>query len=192
MSDATIRPFTLDIPQAHLVDLRDRLDRARWPDELPGDVDDGVKQSYIRSLADHWRTGYDWRAAEARINAHPQFETEIDGQHVHFLHVRSPEPDALPLIVTHGWPGSIVEFLDIIGPLSDPRAHGLDPAQAFHLVIPSLVGFGFSTPLSGADWTATRIAAAFTELMAALGYDRYCVQGGDYGSFIGPVMGSLA
>ena len=129
MSDTTIRPFTLDIPQADLDDLRDRLDRARWPDELPGDVDDGIKQSYVRSLYDHWRSEYDWRATEARINANPQFTTEIDGQNVHFLHVRSPEPNALPLIVTHGWPGSILEFFDIIGPLSDPRAHGGDAGR---------------------------------------------------------------
>ena len=135
---------------------------------------------------------FDWRAQEAELNSYPQFRTQIDGQTVHFLHIESPEPNARPLILLHGWPGSVVEFLDIIGPLSNPRAHGLDPAQAFHLVIPSLVGFGFSTPLSGADWTASRIARACTELMAGLGYSRYCVQGGDYGSFIGPVMGSLA
>ena len=131
-------PTTLDTPQADLDDLRDRLDRARWPDELPGDVDDGIKQSYVRSLYDYWRDRYDWRATEKRINAHPQFTTDIDGQNIHFLHVRSPEPDALPLIVTHGWPGSILEFFDIIGPLSDPRAHGGDAADAFDLVIPSI------------------------------------------------------
>jgi pimeloyl-ACP methyl ester carboxylesterase len=129
---------------------------------------------------------------EAELNSYPQFRTEIDGQTIHFLHVRSPEPNAQPLILLHGWPGSVVEFLDIIGPLTDPRAHRLDPAQAYHLVMPSLVGFGFSTPLSDAGWTVTRMAATFTELMAALGYDRYYVQGGDYGSVIGPLMGGLA
>ena len=151
----------------------------------------GVPVDYLRKLANYWAGEFDWRAQEAELNAYPQFRTEIDGQTVHFLHVESPERHARPLILLHGWPGSVVEFLDIIGPLSNPRAHGLDPGQAFHLVIPSLVGFGFSTPLSGAGWTVNRIAAAFTELMAALGYDRFCVQGGDYGSVIGPAMGSL-
>jgi hypothetical protein len=144
MSDTAIRPFSLDIPQADLDDLQARLGQARWPDELPGDVDDGIKQSYVRSLFDAWQSEYDWRTTEARINAHPQFTTEIDGQNVHFLHVRSPEPNALPLILTHGWPGSILEFFDIIGPLSDPRAHGGDPADAFDLVIPSMPGYGLS------------------------------------------------
>ena len=143
-TDTTIRPFTIDIPQSQLDDLNDRLERAHWPDELPGDGDYGVRQAYIRGLADHWRTGYDWRSLEVRLDAYPQFTTEIDGQNVHFLHVRSPEPNAFPLIVTHGWPGSIVEFLDVIGPLSDPRAHGGDPAIAFDLVIPSIPGYGFS------------------------------------------------
>ncbi|MFL5750806.1 MAG: epoxide hydrolase family protein [Chloroflexota bacterium] len=186
-----IRPFTLDVPQADLDDLRDRLDRARWPDELPGDVDDGVKQSYIRSLADHWRAGYDWRAAEARINANPQFTTEIDGQTVHFLHLRSPERNALPLIVTHGWPGSIVEFLGIAGPLSDPRAHGGDPADAFDLVIPSIPGYGLSGPTRERGWTNYRIAAAWVELMRRLGYERYGAMGNDAGSMISPEVGRL-
>ena len=124
-----------------------RLARTRWPDELPGvGWDYGVPLDYVKELAEHWRTGYDWRAWEARLNEYPQFTTTIDGQNIHFLHVRSPEPDALPLILTHGWPGSIVEFLDVIGPLTDPRAHGGDPADAFHLVIPSLPGYGFSGP----------------------------------------------
>ena len=122
------------------------------PTSCPGGGDYGVSQSYVRSLADHWRSGYDWRAVEARINQYPQFTTEIDGQRIHFLHVRSPEPDALPLIVTHGWPGSIVEFLDIIDPLTDPRSHGGDPATAFHLVIPSLPGYGFSGPTREPGW----------------------------------------
>jgi epoxide hydrolase len=192
-ADLTLEPFRIAIPDADLTDLKRRLAATRWPEQLPGTPwQRGVPVDYLRQLADHWADGFDWRAQEAALNAHPQYRTEIDGQTLHFLHVESPEPTARPLILLHGWPGSVVEFLDVIGPLTDPRAHGLDPAQAFHLVIPSLVGFGFSTPLSGADWTPSRIAAAFTELMAALGYDRYCVQGGDYGSFIGPVMGSLA
>ena len=190
-TDSTIRPFTLAIPQADLDDLRDRLDRARWPDELPGDVDDGVKQAYIRSLADHWRTRYDWRAAEASINANPQFTTEIDGQNVHFLHVRSPEPDALPLIVTHGWPGSIAEFLGIIGPLSDPRSHGGDPSDAFDLVIPSIPGYGLSGPTRERGWTNYRVAAAWVELMRRLGYERYGAMGNDAGSMISPEVGRL-
>ena len=189
----TIKPFRIAISDADLADLKSRLAATRWPEQLPGAAwQRGVPVDYLRQLADYWADGFDWRAQEAELNSYPQFRTQIDGQTIHFLHVESPEPTARPLILLHGWPGSVVEFLDVIGPLSNPRAHGLDPAQAFHLVIPSLVGFGFSTPLSDAGWTANRIAAAFTELMAALGYNRYCVQGGDYGSFIGPLMGGLA
>ena len=189
--DTTITPFRIDIPQADLDDLRARLDRAQWPDELPGEADYGVSQAYVRSLADHWRSGYDWRAVEARINGYPQFTTEIDGQRIHFLHVRSPEPDALPLIVTHGWPGSIVEFLDIIDPLVDPRSHGADPASAFHLVIPSLPGYGFSGPTRERGWTNVRIARAWVELMRRLGYERYGAAGNDAGSMISPEVGRL-
>ena len=156
MADTAIRPFTLDVPQADLDDLRDRLDRVRWPDELPGDVDDGIKQSYVRSLYDAWRNEYDWRATEAAINAHPQFTTEIDGQNVHFLHVRSPEANALPLIMTHGWPGSILEFFDIAGPLTDPRAHGGDPADAFDLVIPSMPGSTRTTSSASTSLSSSR------------------------------------
>ena len=189
----TLEPFRIAIPDTALADLRARLAATRWPEQLPGAPwQRGVPVDYLRQLAGYWADGFDWRAQEAELNSYPQFRTRIEGQTVHFLHVTSPEPTARPLILLHGWPGSVVEFLDVIGPLADPRAHGLDPGQAFHLVIPSLVGFGFSTPLSGAGWTATRIAAAFTELMAGLGYARYGVQGGDYGSFIGPVMGGLA
>jgi pimeloyl-ACP methyl ester carboxylesterase len=190
-ADTAIRPFTLDVPQADVDDLRDRLDRARWPNELPGDVDDGIKQSYVRSLYGYWRNQYDWRATEARINAHPQFTTEIDGQNVHFLHVRSPEPNALPLIVTHGWPGSILEFFDIVGPLSDPRAHGGDPADAFDLVIPSIPGYGLSGPTHERGWSNYRIAAAWVELMRRLGYERYGAAGNDAGSMISPEVGRL-
>src|SRR4029079_19434059 len=191
MSDTTIRPFTLDIPEADLDDLRDRLDRARWPDELPGEVDHGIEQSYVRSLYDYWRDRYDWRATEAQINARPQFTTDIDGQNVHFLHVRSPEPDALPLIVTHGTPGSILEFFDIAGPLSDPRAHGGDPADAFDLVIPSMPGYGLSGPTRERGWSNYRIAAAWVELMRRLGYERYGAVGNDAGSMISPEIGRL-
>ncbi|HET6731742.1 epoxide hydrolase family protein [Mycobacterium sp.] len=188
-----MEPFRIDIPDAELTDLTSRLAATRWPDQLPSEPwARGVPVEYLKELATYWADGFDWRAQEAELNSYPQFRTEIDGQTIHFLHVQSPEPHARPLILLHGWPGSVVEFLDIIGPLSNPRAHGLDPAQAFHLVVPSLVGFGFSTPLAAVGWTAGRIAAAFTELMGTLGYDRYCVQGGDYGSFIGPVMGGLA
>ncbi len=190
-ADTEIRPTTIDIPQTVLDDLRERLDRAHWPDELPGDGDYGVKQSYIRSLYDHWRTAFDWRAVERRLNAYPQFTTTIDGQNVHFLHVRSPEPDALPLIVTHGWPGSVLEFLDIIEPLTDPRAHGGDPSRAFHLVIPSIPGYGFSGPTREAGWTNQRIATAWVELMRRLGYERYGAVGNDAGSLISPEMGRL-
>ncbi len=190
-ADTTIRPFTIDIPQSQLDDLKDRLERAHWPDELPGDGDYGVRQTYIRSLADHWRASYDWRSLEARLNAYPQFTTEIDGQNVHFLHVRSPEPNAFPLIVTHGWPGSIVEFLDVIGPLSDPRSYGADPAVAFDLVIPSIPGYGFSGPTREAGWNLYRIAAAWVELMRRLGYERYGAVGNDAGSMISPEVGRL-
>ncbi|MGI9157496.1 MAG: epoxide hydrolase [Marmoricola sp.] len=148
--------------------------------------------AYLRELVRYWSESYDWRVQEAALNAHPQFTTEIDGQQIHFLHVRSPEPDALPLVLTHGWPGSFVEFLDVIGPLTDPRTHGGDPADAFHLVLPSLPGFGFSGAVTTAGWDTTRIAAAWAELMRRIGYDRYGVQGGDIGSGVSPEVGRLA
>ncbi|MGH2370681.1 MAG: epoxide hydrolase, partial [Chloroflexota bacterium] len=142
-----MRPFHIEIPPAALDDLRDRLARTRWPDELPGvGWSRGVPLGYLKGLAEYWRTGYDWRTHEARLNQFPQFTTTIDGASVHFLHVRSPEPDALPLVITHGWPGSVVEFLKVIGPLTDPHTHGGDPADAFHIVVPSIPGFGFSGP----------------------------------------------
>jgi pimeloyl-ACP methyl ester carboxylesterase len=192
-ADDAIRPFRIAIPQADLDDLRERLARTRWPDELPSaGWSRGVPLGYLKKLADYWRTGYDWRAWEAKLNAFPQFTTTIDGQNIHFLHVRSPEPDALPLILTHGWPGSIVEFLDAIGPLSDPRAHGGDPADAFHLVIPSLPGYAFSGPTRKAGWTTARTAKAWAELMRRLGYERYGAQGGDWGAFVGPELGRAA
>ncbi|MEV7133918.1 epoxide hydrolase family protein [Arthrobacter sp. NPDC093128] len=188
-----IRPFRIQIPQAELDDLSDRLERTRWPDELPGvGWTYGVPVSYLQGLAYYWRTTYDWRTYEAKLNAFPQFTTTVDGQNIHFLHVRSPEPDALPLIITHGWPGSIVEFMDIIGPLTDPRAHGGDPADAFHVIAPSIPGFGFSGPTREAGWDLARVARAWAELMSRLGYERYGAQGGDTGSVVSPMLGGIA
>jgi pimeloyl-ACP methyl ester carboxylesterase len=185
-----IRPFRIDIPQADLDDLHDRLGRVRWPDELSAvGWSRGVPLDYLKDLTEYWRTTYDWRTWEAKLNTYPQFTTTIDGQNIHFLHVRSPEPDATPLILTHGWPGSIVEFLDVIGPLSDPRAHGGDPSDAFHLVMPALPGHGFSGPTHDAGWTTARTAQAWAELMARLGYTRYGAQGGDWGAFVTPELG---
>src|SRR3712207_4596357 len=171
--EGEIRPFRIEVPQTDLDDLRNRLARTRWPDELPGvGWSRGVPLGYLEELAEYWRTTYDWRRWEAKLNGFPQFTTTVDGQNVHFLHVRSPETDALPLVISHGWPGSVVEFLDVIGPLTDPKAHGGDPADAFHLVIPSLPGFGFSGPSAEHGWDSFRIAGAFAELMDRLGYGR--------------------
>jgi pimeloyl-ACP methyl ester carboxylesterase len=189
-SDDAIHPFRIEIPQADLDDLRRRLAQTRWPGELPGvGWTRGVPLAYLRELADYWRTSYDWRRHEARLNEPPQFVTTIDGQTIHFLHLRSPEPDALPLILTHGWPGSFLEFLKVIDPLTNPRAHGGDPQDAFHLVIPSLPGFGFSGPTHETGWTSDRIARAWAELMGRLGYDRYGAQGGDFGAFVSVDLG---
>jgi epoxide hydrolase len=192
-SDAAIRPYRISVPQADIDDLRERLARTRWTRDLPGTGwERGVPAAYLRELAGHWEKEYDWRAHEAALNAYPQFVTTIDGTQVHFLHVRSAEPAATPLLLLHGWPGSIVEFTDMIGPLTDPAAHGKDAADAFHVVIPSLPGYGFSGPLTETGWTDGRTAAALTALMDRLGYDRYGVQGGDVGAFIGPLMGRAA
>ncbi|MFE3257563.1 epoxide hydrolase family protein [Nocardia sp. NPDC059229] len=193
MNNEAITPFRIDIAQSALDDLDNRLAGARWPDELPGvGWEYGISLEYMRELAEYWRTGYDWRVQEAELNKMPQFTTEIDGQNVHFLHVRSPQPDALPLLLTHGWPGSIIEFLDVIGPLTNPAAHGGDPAHAFHLVIPSLPGFGFSGPTTETGWNTGRVAAAWAELMLRLGYERYGVQGGDLGAFVSAELGRIA
>ncbi|MEV8047069.1 epoxide hydrolase family protein [Streptomyces griseoluteus] len=190
--DSGIRPFRIDIPESELADLRQRLDRTRWPDELPGvGWDYGVPRDYLRELAEYWRHTYDWRAAEARLNEWPQFMTTIDGADIHFAHIRSPEPDATPLIVTHGWPGSFAEFERIVGPLTDPRAHGGDPADAFHLVLPSIPGFGFSGPTREPGWEYRRTAAAFAELMDRLGYERYGAQGGDWGAAVSRELGRI-
>ena len=192
-TDAGLRPYRINVPQADIDDLRDRLARTRWARDLPGTGwERGVPAGYLHELADYWAGEYDWRAHEAELNAYPQFTTMIDGASVHFLHVRSAEPGATPLMLLHGWPGSVVEFLDVIGPLTDPAAHDGDPADAFHLVIPSLPGYGFSGPLTQPGWTDGRTAAALTGLMDRLGYHRYGVQGGDVGAFIAPLMGRAA
>jgi epoxide hydrolase len=185
-----IRSFRIEVPQADLGDLRERLARTRWPDELPGvGWSRGVPLDYLKDLVDYWANGFDWRGQEARLNELPQFVTTIDGQNVHFLHVRSPEPEALPLIICHGYPGSVVEFVNIIGPLTDPVSYGGEAADAFHVVAPSLPGFGFSTPVRESDWEMARTARAFAGLMHRLGYERYGAQGGDVGSGI---VGMLA
>lgn len=188
-----VEPFRIEIPRTEIDDLRERLARTRYPDDAPRvGWDRGVPGDYLRGLAEYWRTEYDWRRHETRLNGYPQYTTVIDGQTIHFLHVRSPEPAAKPLMLIHGWPGSVVEFLDLIGPLSDPRAHGGAAADAFHLVVPSIPGHAFSTPLAGPGWNRHRIARAFTELMQRLGYERYGVQGGDEGAFLAPEMGRIA
>ena len=185
-------PFRVAVPEAAIEDLRRRLAQTRWPNQLPGEGwRRGVPTDYLQGLAEYWRRAYDWRRFEGELNSYPQFTTTVDGQNVHFLHVRSPEAHATPLMLIHGWPGSVVEFSDVIGPLSDPRAHGGDPADAFHLVIPSIPGHGFSQPLAGPGWTHQRIARAFTQLMHRLGYACYGAQGGDVGAFVAPEMGRI-
>ncbi|WP_266082827.1 epoxide hydrolase family protein [Haladaptatus caseinilyticus] len=192
MTDTEIYPFRVDIPESELNDLHNRLARTRWPDQLPSDGwGRGVPVDYLKDLTEYWQTNYDWHEHEAKLNEFPQFITTIDGQTIHFLHVRSEESDALPLILTHGWPGSVVEFLEVIGPLTNPRAHGGDPTDAFHLVIPSIPGFGFSGVTKEVGWTKRRIAAAFAELMSRLGYDRYGAQGGDVGAEVSPDLGRV-
>src|SRR5580693_6756780 len=188
-----IRPYRISIPQADIDDLRERLARTRWAGDLPGTGwNRGVPTAYLRELATYWAQAYDWRVQEAALNSYPQFITTVDGAALHFMHVRSAEPGATPLMLLHGWPGSIVEFLDMIGPLTEPQAHNGTAEVAFHLVIPSLPGYGFSGPLTETGWTDGRAAAALVELMARLGYDRYGVQGGDVGAFIAPLMGRIA
>lgn len=186
-----IRPFRIAIPQSDLDDLDARLARTRWPAELP-DVgwSYGTPTGYLRELVAHWRTEFDWRAAEARLNSHPQFLAELDSQQVHFTHVRSPEADAMPLVLVHGWP--FADFSDLIGPLTDPRSHGGDPTDAFHLVIPTLPGFGFSGPTrQPGQGSIERATELIKDLMAHLDYPRYGVQGGDAGSFIAPGLGRI-
>lgn len=180
-----IEPFRVDIPDAVLEDLRARLARTRLPNQVDGaGWDQGTELGYLQDLLAYWRDEFDWRAQEARLNSFDQYVTELEGQRIHFVHQRSPEPDAMPLLISHGWPGSVVEFLDVIGPLTDPRAHGGDPADAFHVVAPSLPGFAFSGPTHERGWHPRRIAGAYAQLMADLGYDRYGAQGGDWGSIV--------
>jgi pimeloyl-ACP methyl ester carboxylesterase len=187
-----VRPFQIDVPEERLDDLRRRIEATRWPSkELVDDRSQGVQLATMRELARYWTTDYDWRACEARLNALPQFTTEIDGADIHFIHVRSPHEDALPLIMTHGWPGSVVELLETVGPLTDPTAHGGDAEDAFHLVLPSMPGYGFSPEPKELGWNAARIAIAWAELMKRLGYDRYVAQGGDVGAAVTDLMGRL-
>jgi len=189
----TIHPFHLAIPDADLADLRNRLAHTRWPDaETVPDTSQGPQLAKLRALVARWQDGYDWRRCEALLNGYGQYRTEIDGLDIHFLHIRSSEPGAMPLLMTHGWPGSVLEFRDVIGPLTDPVAHGGQASDAFHLVIPSLPGFGFSGKPTAAGWTLSRIADAWSTLMARLGYDRWAAQGGDWGGAITEVLGHKA
>jgi pimeloyl-ACP methyl ester carboxylesterase len=190
---AEIRPFHVDVPEDALAALRRRIAETRWPSkELVPDRSQGVQLSALQELARYWESEYDWRKAESKLNALPQFTTEIDGLDIHFIHVRSPHENALPLIVTHGWPGSVIELLDVVGPLTDPTAHGGAADDAFHLVLPSLPGYGFSDEPTEVGWNPGRIGRAWAELMRRLGYDRYVAQGGDLGAIVTDVMGRQA
>ena len=192
-SQEAIRPFRVTIPEEEIVELRRRIAATRWPTkELVEDRSQGVQLATLRELASHWSTEYDWRKVEARLNALPQFTTEIDGVEIHFIHVKSRHENALPLIMTHGWPGSVIELLETVGPLSDPTAHGGTPGDAFHLVLPSLPGYGFSGEPTELGWESGRIARAWAELMERLGYTRYVAQGGDVGADVTDAMGRQA
>src|SRR4051794_38244362 len=191
--DRAIRPFRVDIPEASLEDLRQRIAATRWPsEELVEDRSQGAQLATIRELATYWVTDYDLGRVEARLNALPQFTTEIDGVNIHFIHVRSPHENALPLIMTHGWPGSVMEMIDSVGPLTDPTAHGGSAEDAFHLVLPSLPGYGFSAEPVEVGWDLDRTARAWAELMDRLGYTHYVAQGGDVGAGVSDAMGRLA
>jgi pimeloyl-ACP methyl ester carboxylesterase len=189
MADATIRPFEVHVPDEDLADLQRRITATRWPGkELVADRSQGVQLAAIRDLVTYWGSGYDWRACEAKLNALPQFKTKIDGLGVHFIHVQSRHADALPLIITHGWPGSVIELLGVVGPLTDPAAHSGSAEDAFHLVIPSLPGYGFSDQPTEVGWDPGRTAQAWAELMYRLGYTRYVAQGGDVGAGVTDAM----
>jgi pimeloyl-ACP methyl ester carboxylesterase len=189
----SIRPFRIDVPEEQLAELRRRLATTRLPSkELVADRSQGVQLATVQALASYWTTDYDWRACEARLNALPQFETEIDGVDIHFIHVKSPHENALPLIMTHGWPGSVIELLEAIGPLTDPTAHGGRGEDAFDLVLPSLPGYGFSGEPAELGWNVGRVAQAWAELMRRLGYTRYVAQGGDVGAAVTDAMGRQA
>jgi pimeloyl-ACP methyl ester carboxylesterase len=193
VEDPMVRPFRVEVPEEDLVELRRRIAATRWPSrELVADRSQGVQLATIQELARYWTTDYDWRACEAKLNALPQFTTEIDGVDIHFLHVKSPHADALPLIVTHGWPGSVIELLEVVGPLTDPTAHGGSAEDAFDLVLPSLPGYGFSGEPTEVGWDPGRIARAWAELMRRLGYSRYVAQGGDQGAAVTDAMGGQA
>ena len=188
-----VRPFRIDVPEEDLDDLRRRIAATRWPErETVDDSSQGVRLATIRELARYWGTDYDFRRFEARLNALPQFITEIDGLDIHFIHVKSPHEDALPLIITHGWPGSVIEMLEVVGPLTDPTAHGGSAEDAFDVVIPSMPGYGFSGEPREVGWDAGRIAGAWAELMSRLGYTRYVAQGGDQGAGVTDAMGRQA
>ena len=192
-SGTDVRPFQVEVPEEQLAELRRRIEATRWPSkELVADRSQGVQLATIQELARYWTTDYDWRKVEAKLNALPQFTTEIDGVEIHFIHVRSRHEDALPLIMTHGWPGSVIELLDTVGPLTDPTAHGGTPEDAFHLVLPSLPGYGFSGEPAELGWDAARVARAWAELMHRLGYTRYVAQGGDVGALVTDLMGRQA
>ena len=191
--DTAVRTFQIEVPEQELEELRLRIGLTRWPTkELVADRSQGVQRAAAQALADYWTTEYDWRRCEARLNAQPQFKTEIDGLDIHFIHVKSPHEDALPLIMTHGWPGSVIELLETIGPLTDPTAHGGRAEDAFHLVLPSIPGYGFSDEPTELGWGPIRIGQAWAELMGRLGYTRYVAQGGDVGSQVTDAMGRLA
>jgi pimeloyl-ACP methyl ester carboxylesterase len=194
MSDKTaLRPFHVEFAEADLTELRRRIKATRWPTkELVKDRSQGVQLATLRELARYWTTEYNWRKCEARLNALPQFTTEIDGVNIHFIHVRSRHENALPLIMTHGWPGSVIELLETVGPLTDPTAHGGTPKDAFHLVLPSLPGYGFSSEPAELGWDAARTGRAWAELMHRLGYSRYVAQGGDVGALVTDLMGRQA
>jgi epoxide hydrolase len=180
-----IEPFVIDVDGTALADLRDRLRRTRWPEREPvGDWSQGVPLNYLQNLCDYWEGRYDWRATEARLNQVPQFTTAIDGLDIHFLHIRSPHPGAVPLVMTHGWPGSFLEFEQVLGPLTDPPRHGGDAADAFDVVVPSLPGYGFSGKPAAVGWDIHRIARAWAELMTRLGYTRFLAMGSDWGTSI--------
>src|SRR5271169_887758 len=188
-SETEIRPFRVDMPDEAIADLRRRIAATRWPSkELVTDRSQGVQLATLQELARYWSTEYDWRKCEARLNALPQFTTEIDGVDIHFIHVKSAHTDALPLIITHGWPGSIIEMLGVVGPLTDPTAHSGRAEDAFDLVVPSLPGYGFSAEPAEVGWNVGRIAGAWAELMDRLGYTGYVAQGGDVGAAVTDAM----
>jgi len=192
-SEDAIRPFRIAVPQTALDDLRRRLAATRWPDpEIVSDTTQGVQEKRLRALVDYWRSKYDWRKVEAQLNALPQYITKIDGVDIHFLHIRSKHPNALPLLMTHGWPGSVVELLKVVGPLTDPTAHGGRAEDAFHLVLPSLPGYGFSGRPQTTGWGRHRVAEVWHKLMQRVGYTQYVAQGGDWGAVVTQAMGHQA